>query len=88
MAYTDDLILKKGQIIITQSSGGTISNFNLDNSPLLFGTVQKTSDLSELYTVGDTVLFDPTGATKFSISVTKYFLTTEDKVYTREITPP
>lgn len=79
-----DLTLKKGQLILTQTTGAEV---DLDNSPFLFGTVVAIADLSDMYEIADVVLFDPTAATKFQISGTDFFLTTEDKVYWEEPLP-
>lgn len=79
-----DLTLKKGQLILTQTSGAVVE---LDNSPFLYGSIVSIADLSDMYVVGDVVLFDPIGSTTFSISGTNFYLTTEDKVYWKEPLP-
>jgi len=79
MALTD-LILKQGQIIIIQNDISS-AGINNDIQPFLFGEVTRVSDVSLFYEVGNYVMFDPDGATKFTISGNNFFLTTEDKVY-------
>jgi len=76
-----NLTLKKGQVILTQIEG---AQADLDNSPFLFGSISAIADLSDMYEVGDSVLFDPENATKFSISANNFYLTTEDKIYWEE----
>ena len=53
----------------------------LDNSPFLYGIVQRVSDLSDMYAIDDYVLFDAGNATKFTLNGDYYYLTTEDNVY-------
>ena len=79
MALTD-LILKQGQIIIIQNDISS-AGINNDIQPFLFGEVTRVSDVSLFYEVSNYVMFDPDGATKFTISGNNFFLTTEDKVY-------
>jgi hypothetical protein len=73
-----DLILKKGEIMLTQT---IIEGTVLDNSPFLYGIVQRVSDLSDMYAIDDYVMFDAGTATKFSLDGEYYYLTTEDNVY-------
>lgn len=81
-----DLTLNKGQILLIQSS--TSLGIEVDNSPFLNGVVSLINDLSDLYIVGDLVLFDPTNATKFKYSSEDYFLITENKVFYKENIAP
>ena len=76
-----DLTLKKGQVILTQTDGSVAT---LDNSPFIYGSIVSIANLSDMYVVGDVVLFDPMGSTKFSISGSNFFITTEDKLYWEE----
>ena len=76
-----DLTLKKGQLVLTQTLS---AETELDNSPFLFGTISSIASLSDMYLVGDNVLFNPENSTKFSISGNNFYLTTEDKVYWKE----
>ena len=78
MALTD-LILKQGQIIIIQNDISS-AGINNDIQPFLFGEVTRVSDVSLFYEVSNYVMFDPDGATKFTISGNNFFLTTVDKV--------
>jgi hypothetical protein len=82
-----DLILKKGQILISQI---IIENIYLDGSAFLYGNVEIANDLSDMYDIDDKVMFNPSNATRFSIDDTLYHLTTEDQVYSTfiNITPP
>lgn len=73
-----DLILKKGEIILTQT---TLEQPLLDNSPFLYGVVMSVSDLTDMYAVDDVVMFDAGTATKFFLDGGYYYLTTEDNVY-------
>lgn len=79
-----DLTLKKGQLILTQTSGAEVE---LDNSPFLYGSIVSIADLSDMYVIGDVVLFNPISSTTFQISGTNFYLTTEDKVYWKEPLP-
>lgn len=80
-----DLILKPGQILITanQSSAKGIS---LDNSSFIFGNVAKACEISDYYTAGDYVMFNPkdTSVTKILDGSTLYYLTNERNVYLTE----
>lgn len=82
MALTD-LILKQGQIIVMQNDISS-AGVNTDIQPLLFGEVTRVSDLSLFYEAGNYVIFNPGGATKFTISGVNFFLTTEDKIYLKQ----
>jgi hypothetical protein len=73
-----DLILEKGQIMLMQT---LLEDVVLDNSPFLYGIVQRVSDLSDMYAIDDYVLFDAGNATKFTLNGDYYYLTTEDNVY-------
>ena len=79
MALTD-LILKQGQIIVIQNDISS-AGISQDIQPFLFGEVTRVNDLSTFYQAGNYVLFNPEGATKFTISGNNFFLTTEDKIY-------
>ena len=73
-----DLILKKGEIMLTQT---LIENINLDNTPFLYGNVERVSDLTDMYAIDDKVLFDASAATKFTVDDEYYYLITEDNIY-------
>ena len=86
MALLDDIILHKGQIVLTQTSGSVVG-IDLQNSPFQFGTVAVTSDLSEMFAVGDSVLYSTKDVIMFSQNGEVYYLTTEDKVLFKELPP-
>lgn len=73
-----DIVLNKGQIVLTQTTPVSIE---LDNSGFQFGTVAIINDLCDRYTVNEVVLYDPAGSTRFKFDNVEYFLTTEDKVF-------
>ena len=73
-----NIILKKGQIVVAQTASDKVV---LDNSPYLQGEVSRASDLSDMYAIGDTILFDAGRATKFTISGGYYYLIEEDNIY-------
>ena len=81
-----DIIINKGQIVLSQSTSGW--GIVMDNNDFLFGSVEIVNDLTEQYSVGDIVLFDPQGAKLFMYDDGTYYLTTEDKVYFKETLPP
>jgi len=81
-----DIVLHKGQILLTQTSSSLA--IQTDNTAFFYGLVALINDLSEMYVVGDSVLFDPTGATILKYSTVDYYLTTENKVYFKEVLPP
>ena len=80
------IILNNKQVLLSQT--GDTLGIELNNSPLLFGLIELINDLSDRYAVNDAVLFDPVGATLFDYSGVSYFLTTEDKVYFKEVPLP
>jgi hypothetical protein len=82
-----DLILEKGQIMLTQTS---IEDNYLDNSPFLYGNVERVSDLTDMYAIDDKVLFDAGTATKISLNNEYYYLINEDNIYLTfiNVTPP
>lgn len=78
MMALPDLTLNKGQIILTQTVPYGIV---LDNSAFQFGDVAIINDLSDRFTVGQKVLYDPAGSLRFNYDSVDYFLTTEDKIF-------
>lgn len=78
MAVLTEIILKTGQIMLTEVVGG--SWVSLDNSAFLFGTVALVCELTDMYEIGDVVLFDPVGAKIVVYADITYYLTTEDKL--------
>lgn len=85
---TPDIILNKGQILLTQTTSGL--GIVMNNSPFINGTVELVNDLSDTWEVGDLVLFDPLEANKFSFDGDIFYLITEDKIFYKEnyIPPP
>lgn len=81
-----DIVINKKQIVLTQSSSGW--GIVMDNNDFLFGYVEIVNDLTDMYVVGDIVLFDPQGAKMFMYDDTTFYITTEDKIYFKETTPP
>ena len=86
MALLDDIVLNKGMIVVTQTDASAVG-INLQNSPFQFGTVVVTNDLSEMYIVGDYVLYSTEGGTQFEQDEVVYYLTTEDKILFKENPP-
>lgn len=78
MAVLIEIILKKGQVMLSETTGG--SWVNLDNSAFLFGIVALVCELTDMYEIGDVVLFDPVGANIVVYADITYYLTTEDKL--------
>ena len=81
-----DITLNAGQVLLHQVSSGL--GIEVDNSGFLNGYVDMINDLSDLYAAGDLVLFDPSQATMLKYDSVDYFLTTENKIYYKEILPP
>jgi hypothetical protein len=82
MALTD-FVLKKEQVVVTVDVTSA-SGMDLFTSIFNYAYVEKVSDLSDMYSVGDYVIFDPTDATKFTFEGVFYYLTTESKIYLTE----
>ena len=79
----EGFILKKGQLLLVQnalSGSGMVT----DNSPFLYGQVQQVNDMCDMYKADDYVLFDASGAVRFTYADVFYYLTTEDRVYLTE----
>jgi hypothetical protein len=73
-----DIVLKKGQILIRQI---IIENIYLDSSAYIYGNVELVSDLTDMYSIDDKIMFNPANAVRFSIDDILYHLTTEDNLY-------
>ena len=73
-----DIILKKGEIMLTQIN---IENIFLDNTSYIYGNIERVNDLSDMYAIDDKVLFDADNATKFTVDGEYYYLVKEDDVY-------
>lgn len=82
----DGFILKKGQVVLTQDLQSA-SGMSAASSEITYGYIEKVNDLSDLYKVGDYVLFmtsDAFNFTYFEVSydrLVNYSLTTEDKLF-------
>jgi len=76
------LVLNRGQILLIQSY--SLNGIVLTNNDYIFTTVVAVNSLSELYSVGDYLTFNPLGATLLSYDSVTYYLTTEDKVIFKE----
>jgi hypothetical protein len=73
----NEFILQKGQLFVQQvsMSGAKLENVvTLDNSPFLNGKISKVSDLSDLYSLDEYIIFDAGQATKFSLDGEYYYL--------------
>jgi hypothetical protein len=79
---TPDITLNKGQILLTQSTSGL--GIVMSNNSFLNGTVELVNELSDIWAVGDLVLFNPNDATLFDFEENTYYLTTEDKCFYKE----
>lgn len=77
-----DIVLERNKILLTQSASGL--GIVPIGSSLLYGVVELISDLSDRYSAGNLVLFDPSGATNLQFDNVSYFLTTEDKLFYKE----
>lgn len=73
-----DFILKKGEIMLTQQVIEDVPN----NSPFIFGKIERVSDLSDMYVLDEIVFFDAREATSITIEDVTYYLTIEDNIYT------
>ena len=60
-----DIILKKGEVMLTQIVIEDIPN----NSPFIFGNIERISDLSDMYGVDDKVMFDNGKSTSLIIEI-------------------
>lgn len=65
--------LHKGDIIVTQTD--SLSGTTLPASPfLVFGEVQQVSDLEDMYSVGDVVLYNSEGKLNLQLTGVPYYL--------------
>ena len=69
-----DLILKKDELIITQLVKEDVPV--LDNSSLIYASVEAISQLQDLYAVGDIILVDANSAVQFTFDGIFYSLIT------------
>jgi len=76
------LVLNKGQILLIQNPPKQA--LVLTNTDYISTLVVAVNNLSELYTVGDYVTFNPSGATLINYDSITYYLTTEDKIIFKE----
>jgi hypothetical protein len=81
---TPNIVLEKGYILLHQTDGGKIG-ITMTNNNFLFADAVSVNDLSDKYVLGDSVLFNPLGATLIVYDNTTYFLTTEDKIIFKEV---
>ena len=76
-----DLILQKGQIMLKQTE---LEDIFVNNSPLVYGTIEKVNDLTDMYSdwgvITQKVLFNPSNCTGIILNDELYFLTTEDNI--------
>lgn len=77
-----NLILNKGQILLIESYSK--QGIILTNNDFIFTNVVSINALSELYSVGDYVTFNPIDATLLIFGTDTYYLTTEDKIIFKE----
>ena len=77
-----DIILKPYQLLLTEESESGVG-ITLDNSNFTFGTVAKTSGISDYYAVDDRVMYDPNEKSIIKIidSGTTYILIQEKYVF-------
>lgn len=82
----DNFILKKGQVVVTQDVSSA-SGMNATSNSITYGYVEKVSDLSDMYAVGDYIIFNAADSVNFTFYETAlsatilYCLTTEDKLF-------
>lgn len=75
----DQIILQAGEVLVTQSN--SIAGVTEPTPGYQFGVVVAVSDLINNAEVGQNVLFDPLKArSTFKISVTIYWIITEDQI--------
>ena len=72
------IILQSDELVVTETS--SVFGIVFDDSPFLFGLIEKVNDLEDYYKVGQVVGFDPAGATKFIYSSTNYLLIKTEKI--------
>jgi len=82
MPSVPDITLNKGQALLTQTD--SVLGITMDNNALLNGVVVLINELSDLWAVGNVVLFDPTGATILQYDEQTYYMVTEDKIFYKE----
>lgn len=87
MAGLDQILLQAGEILVTQSD--SIVGVTDTPSGFQWGSIVQVSDLSNNAVVGNNVLFNPDKAvSSFKISVTDYWIITEDQIsMTEEFLP-
>lgn len=72
-----DLILNKGQVLLTQVNDSPIV---LDNSPFLFGSIALVSEVSDKFSIGQQVMYNPQFSTDFVFEEIKYSMVDESKI--------
>lgn len=87
MAATE-IILKKGWVLLTQTSTQLAISFVGNAKDFQNGEVAQVSDLENEYEVGDVVTYNPEGAQNLSYGSVAYVLTTTDKILYTEGNPP
>jgi len=73
-----DISLGKSEVLLINSAS-TLGIVPLDNT-VMFGTVEKVSDLCDAFSVGVAVFFNPTKARKIIYGSTIYYIIEEQNI--------
>ena len=73
-----DITLVNGQVLVTES--GSTSGIVAIDPTIMFGTIEKVSDLTNTAIVGTSVMFNPQNGRQFMYGSTIYYLITEDNI--------
>jgi hypothetical protein len=87
MAITDDIILKRGECLLTIAAS-TLGFYFYQGRALNFGTVAAACEVSDFIAVGESVWFDASAAKTIAYGSTIYYLVLESNIHFKEVTPP
>lgn len=81
-----DIILGANEVLITDSASG-LGVMPIDNN-IAFGVIQAVSDVTDRFTVGNSVMFDPTKTRRFVYGSTVYRIANEENISGTETIVP
>lgn len=89
MALVDDIILQRGQVLVSPGATDYGLYVIAGSSALTFGTVALICELSDYVEIGQVVMFDMKKAQqRFAIGSTIYYLTDENNIFLSETIVP
>lgn len=87
MAITDDIILQRGECLLTIASS-TLGFYYYNGKALNFGIVAAACELSDYLTAGESVWFDASSARTIAQGSTIYYFVREEDIKFKEVIPP